>query len=199
MKKNILMGALLLAAALTLPSCNQKEPAAGVKSNGLPKAGAAATTATTAGVAVVNIDTLASQYEYCKEGQKQLEAKQASLSKQLNQKGAALQKAMADFQQKAQSGAFTSQQQGEAAQKKLVQQQEQLQKFQAGIEQQMMTATKDYQDKLREQLQAFLKEYNKDGRFKVILSQSGDNILYAAPTVDITADVVAGLNKSYKK
>jgi outer membrane protein len=33
----------------------------------------------------------------------------------------------------------------------------------------------------------------------MILSKSGDNILYADKSVDITNDIIAGLNKAYKK
>lgn len=106
---------------------------------------------------------------------------------------------MVSFQQKAQSGGFTSQQQAEAAQKQLEKQQQQLQAFQQRIENEMANATKNYQAKLRLDISAFLQEYNKDGRFKVIISRSGDNVLYVDPAVDITNDVIAGLNKSYKK
>ena len=36
-----------------------------------------------------------------------------------------------------------------------------------------------YQQTLRDSLNNFLKEYNKDRRYKMILSKSGDNMLYA--------------------
>ncbi len=63
----------------------------------------------------------------------------------------------------------------------------------------MNAATLKYQQVLRDSLNNFLNEYNKDGRYKMILSKSGDNILYADKALDITNDVVAGLNKRYKK
>ena len=45
---------------------------------------------------------------------------------------------------------------------------------------------------------AFLKEYNKDKKYGIILSKAGDNLLYADKAYDITKDVIAGLNKAYK-
>ena len=33
----------------------------------------------------------------------------------------------------------------------------------------------------------------------MILSKSGDNILYADKSIDITNEIIAGLNKAYKK
>lgn len=190
------MGILLIAAGLSFSACNKKDAAPQVKPNGLPKAGA---TATSNPVAIVDIDTLASQYEYCKEQIKSLEAKQRSYQQQLDSKGQALQNGMVSFQKKLQSGGFSTQQEAEAAQAQLQKQQQALQSFQMKIENEMGQATQQYQEVLRDSLNNFIKDFNKDGRFKVILSKSGDNVLYADPTVDITNDVVAGLNKRYKK
>lgn len=190
-------GCLCAALALALTACNKQSPSTSVKPNGLPKAGQNAPA--TGNVAIVDIDSLATQYDYCKAGQKQLESKQEAYRKQLNAKGEALQKAMMNFQQKLQNNGFTSQQQAEAAQAALQKQQQQLQSYQEKVERDLAAATSAYQETLRDSLRSFLKEYNADGRFKVILSKSGDNVLYTDPGVDITNDVVAGLNKRYNK
>ena len=39
--------------------------------------------------------------------------------------------------------------------------------------------------------------YNKDKKYSMILSKSGDNLLYADKAFDITNEVIAGLNKAY--
>jgi Skp family chaperone for outer membrane proteins len=45
-----------------------------------------------------------------------------------------------------------------------------------------------------------LKEFNADGRYHVILSNTAkDNVLMANEQYDITDEVVAGLNARYKK
>ena len=46
---------------------------------------------------------------------------------------------------------------------------------------------------IREQL----KDYNKDGRYKLILTKVGDNILYAEGALDITEDFIKYLNEHY--
>lgn len=202
MKSLLSMATLVMATSLAVPtltSCNKKDPSQQVKSNGLPKAATSTSNTTSNGVAVVDIDSLAVQAEYCKDGLKALEAKQNSYRQQLNAKGQALQNAVEAFQKKVQSGAFTSQQEAQQAQAKLQKQQEALQSFQERIEGEMSKATENYQSQLRKDIAAFLKEYNSDGRFKVIISKSGDNVLYSDPSADITNDVINGLNKSYKK
>ncbi len=197
MKKTILASSMwIMVAALAFTACSKKEPADKVKSNGLPRAEASAPNGE---IAFVDVDSLAAQYEYCKEGQKELESKQNAYRSQLNSKAQALQNAMAEFQNKAQNGGFTSQQQVQAEQSKLQKQQEQFQQFQTRIDNEMNSATLKYQQVLRDSINNFLNEYNKDGRYKMILSKSGDNILYADKALDITNDVVAGLNKRYKK
>lgn len=195
--KSTLALAALSATLIALTGCNKKEPSQQVKSNGLPKAGTQVQAQ--GGVAVVDIDSIAAQAEYCKQGLKGLEAKQLQYRKQLNAKGQALEKGMMDFQQKLQNGGFTSEEQAKAAQSKLQKQQQSLQQYQSQIEGEMAKATEAYQEKLRADIAAFLKEYNKDGRYSVIISKSGDNVLYMSPSVDITNDVIAGLNKAFKK
>lgn len=126
-------------------------------------------------------------------------SKKNALTKQFNAKTKSLQNAVINFQKKAQAGQFTSQQEAQKQQAALQKQQQDLQVFQERIERDLAKAQQEYQDKLRKDLNTFLKEYNKDGRFKVIISKSGDNVLYTDPSVDITNDVIEGLNKSYKK
>ncbi len=189
---------ILALIALATVSCNQKSPTQQVKQNGLPKS-ETTTNATASSVAVVDIDTLADKCNYCKDGQKALEAKKNALTKQFNAKTQSLQNAVINFQKKAQAGQFTSQQEAQKQQAALQKQQQDLQVFQERIERDLANAQQEYQDKLRKDLNTFLKEYNKDGRFKVIISKSGDNVLYTDPSVDITNDVIEGLNKSYKK
>ena len=53
---------------------------------------------------------------------------------------------------------------------------------------------------LADSLTNYLKEFNADGRYHVILSNTAkDNVLMAAEQYDITDEVVAGLNARCKK
>ena len=98
-----------------------------------------------------------------------------------------------------QKGTFSSQSEAENEQKKIQRQQQQLQQFQEKIEGEMANAAEQYQKVLRDSLASFIKDFNKDGRYSMILSKSGDNILYADKSLDITKAVIDGLNKRYKK
>ena len=59
--------------------------------------------------------------------------------------------------------------------------------------------TAKFNEALHDSLQHFIAKYNKDKKYTMILSKSGDNILFADKSADITSDIIEGLNKAYKK
>jgi outer membrane protein len=73
-----------------------------------------------------------------------------------------------------------------------------LQTLQARLESELANETAKFNEALRDSLQNFLKAYNKDKKYDIILSKAGDNILFADKKYDITQDVINGLNKRYK-
>ena len=53
---------------------------------------------------------------------------------------------------------------------------------------------------LTDSLNNYLKEFNADGRYHIILSNSAkDNVLWAAEQYDITNEVIEGMNARYAK
>lgn len=194
MKKTMLA---LAVASMVLAGCNKGGDAAKVKDNGLPKA--EAKTKSTA-IAYIEIDSLATQYQYCVEQQKILKQKSDGFEAQLKKEAQALQSGAAAFQKKLQDGQFSSEQEARNAQAALERQQQTAQQHEAQYSEQIAQATADYQKELLKRLQEFLKEYNKDGRYAMIISNSATtmSVLHAAEGLDITAEVIAGLNKEYK-
>ena len=191
---------LLTACLLTLAACSKDADKAQVKDNGLPKAEEKAKSTT---IAYIEIDSLATQYQFCIDQQKVLEQKSAGFEAQLRKEAQALQNAAAAFhpqQKNLQQGKYTSEQEARNAQAAIERQQQTAAQHESQYQEQLAQATSEYQNNLKERLESFLKEYNKDGRYAMILSNSAAtmSVLYAAPGLDITADVIAGLNKQYK-
>ena len=189
MKKYMFMAAAAIAA---LASCNNAAP----KMDEQPAAAGNATGAVR--IAYVEVDSLMTQYKYCKEFTEILQRKSNNARNTLNQKGQALQSAMANFQQKLNNNGFTSREQAESQQAAIQRQQQSLQELQARLESELANETSKYNDGLRDSLMHFLDKYNKDKKYDLILTKQGDNILYAAKRFDITSDVINGLNKAYK-
>ena len=184
---------LAAAAIVALASCNNASP----KMDEQP---AAATDNAIGGVkiAYVEVDSLMTQYEFCKEFTLILQKKSNNARNTLNQKGQALQSAMANFQQKLNNNGFTSREQAESQQAAIQRQQQSLQELQARLENELANETAKYNEGLRDSLQHFLAAYNKDKKYDLILTKQGDNILWANKRFDITSDIINGLNKHYK-
>ncbi len=189
MKKYMMMA----AAVVALAACNNASP----KMDEQP---VAADNNTEGGVkiAYVEVDSLMTQYTFCKEFTEILQRKSNNARNTLNQKGQALQSAMANFQQKLNNNGFTSREQAEGQQAAIQRQQQSLQELQARLENELANETAKYNEGLRDSLMHFLDKYNKDKKYDLILTKQGDNILYAAKRFDITSDVINGLNKGYK-
>ena len=190
MKKYMFLAA---AAVIALASCNNAAP----KMDEQP-ASNDATASGSVKIAYVEVDSLMTQYEFCKEFTLILQKKSTNARNTLNSKGQQLQSAMTNFQQKLQNNGFTSREQAESQQAAIQRQQQSLQELQARLENELAQETQKYNDGLRDSLQHFLTAYNKDKKFDLILTKQGDNILYAAKRFDITNDVINGLNKRYK-
>lgn len=190
MKKTL----LFIAVALVMGACTQKN-VKNARTEGLAKADEPEKGL----IAYVEYDSLMTQYEYCKEYSEQLQQRFANYQQQLANKQRALENAANDFQHKLQAGQYASQEEAQTQQQKLINQQEQLQKLSGELEEKFAKEQQDINDALHDSLQNFLKDFNKDGRYKMILSKSGDNILYAEKSMDITEQIVNGLNKRYKK
>ena len=200
MTKKIIV--LCAAVALLFAGCKNKstEP----MSNGMPKAGQ--TTASTAGgavspatIAYVDVDTLMTKLEMCKDGLADLEAKSATYQKEIQNKAAALQKAYTDHAKKMQTTGYPSQAEYESAEKRLQNLQQEGANLEMKYGQQLQEQQDAFNKKLHDAVQEYLATFNADKRYSMILAKSGDNVLYADPALDITAAIVEGMNAAYKK
>lgn len=184
---------ILALGVFALTACNSN------KEGDVPE-NTAATEVNPAGlkIAYVEVDSLMSQYQFCKDHNLLLNQKGENAQKTLAEKQRTLQNHANALQKKYESNGFTTRDELERAQNALAREQQDL----AELEQRLMNELGNEQAQLtlemRDSIQAFLKTYNKGKKFDYILSRSGDNILLANPKYDITKEVVAGLNKRYK-
>lgn len=149
-------------------------------------------------IAYVEVDSLITQYEFCKEYTEVLEKKSRNIQNTLQQKGQKLQADAASFQQKLQQNAL-DRSSAERMQAALQKQNADLEALQQRLGTELQEETNKYNLALHDSVQHFIAKYNKSKKYTMILSKSGDNILYADKAIDITNEVIAGLNKAYKK
>lgn len=197
-KKRILL-ALLPIASTFFVACDNKEKPKNSK-NSVPTASVHKSTEEgNKTIAYVEVDSLLTQYAFCIKEKAALEARAKQYEQQVKNKGTQVEKAMMAFQQKLQQGTFTSQEQAQGEQRKIQAMQEQAVKMQQNLAEKIAKEQERFNKTLRDSVQSYLKDYNKTAKYDIILSKQGDNVLYANESLDITTEVINGMNKRYKK
>lgn len=173
-------------------------------------------------VAFVNVDSLMRNYKLAVKLSDQMMDKRESaeaafrqkvteLQTAFNAKAQAFQANYEDFQRKVQNNAFLSLERAQDAQKKLQNEeqslrekeqsyQKEMQVLDAKLSQELAELEANLSKQLNDTLTNFLKEY-AEGRYSLILANSvmNNNVLFSAPGVDITEEVINVLNKRYKE
>ena len=188
-KKMVRVMSVMAIALLAMASCNKEAQKVDEKTQ------AHATQSGSVKIAYVEVDSIMSQYKFCKEYSLILQKKSQNIENTLAAKQNSLQAAAAKFQQDVQNNKYT-QQQAEAVQANLQKQGADLQALQQRLGAEFQNETNTFNKALRDSIQHYLAAYNKDKKYGLILSKAGDNILYADKAYDITNEVIAGDRKS---
>jgi outer membrane protein len=151
-------------------------------------------------VAYIDTDSLLREYHFANYLQEELLKKEEKSRTNFNEKANKLQNQMAEFQRKLQNNGFLSRDRAEKEQRNLVAREQELQNLNAKLSNELMQEQERVNRQLRDTLTKYLEEFNADGRYKMILSNTlGDNVLYSTPGVNITKDITEALNSRYQK
>lgn len=183
---------ILASAVLLMASCGQKAETEETT------AAAPATPNSGLRVAFVEVDSLMTQYQFCKDYSEVLANEYGNIQKELAGKQRTLEQNAAAMQKKYENNGFTTKEELERAQAGIARQQQDLAVLSDRLSGEFANSQAAYNEEMRDSIQAFLKDYNKKKKFDYILSKGGDNMLYANPAYDITQEVIDGLNKRYK-
>jgi len=150
-------------------------------------------------VAIVKTDTLAEVYEYYNDLQTSLMLEQQDKEADLNARYKSLQTKFLKVQRDAQNRMITP----TSAQKKqqqLALEQQKLQQDQQNYQSDMMDKSQKLTLQILDSIKNYLKIYNEDYHFDLILTSDtlGSNILLSDKSMDITPDIIKGLNKRYR-
>lgn len=180
---------LILAGSIV--ACNQNKTAGTSTTAG-------ASTAATGGIVYVNEDTVSLKYEYAKDMRKRLEDKGTAAKNDIGTRQQTIQREYAEYQK----GANTmSADQRASTEQRLQREGQEFQQYQQNAGAQFQNDQSDEAKKLYDKVYTFTKQYAKDNGYKMVLTfQSGNvNLLYADPSMDVTADFLKKLNDAYAK
>lgn len=146
-------------------------------------------------IAYINVDSLLLHYQFAKDANESLIKKQEDSRLTINTKARQLQVEMGEFQHKLENNAFLSRERAEQEQARLQKKQQDLQELDGNLSKQLVQIQQKMSEQLRDTINSFMKQYNKDHKYQLIISNtSSDNILYAEKGYDITAEVTKMLN-----
>ncbi|GIV35733.1 MAG: membrane protein [Cyclobacteriaceae bacterium] len=148
-------------------------------------------------IAYVNADTLLEHYEYIKTSVEIMEAKKQKIESDYRKRAESLKGEFEAYQRNMNNMTIG---QVRAVEEDLARKQQNLQLFEQSISQELMNDQARINKELYDRVTAFLKEYGKQRGLMVVLKfDPSSDLLYAHDTLDITQDVLKGLNEAYLK
>jgi len=149
-------------------------------------------------LAFINTDSLLIKYEYAKLLKESMLAKEEASKTDFNEKAKVFQQDLMEHQRKLQNNGYLSLDRAQKEEQRLAKGNKELQDLNTRLTNELMAEQNRINNELRDTLINYLKEYNKEKGYRVILSNTmGDNVLYSADGVDITEDIVNALNARY--
>jgi outer membrane protein len=147
-------------------------------------------------VAYINSDSILKNYEYLKASAEILEAKKKKVEQDYVNRAQSLQNEIAAYQRNVNNLTIG---QVRAVEEDLGKKQQNLQLYEQSITQDLMNDQNKLNKELYDRVTAFLKKYGQERGLQVVLKlDPSSDVLYGGEALDITKDVLAGLNEAYQ-
>ncbi len=158
----------------------------------------AGTKATSAPIAYVELDSLNEKITFIKEKRKELEAEQRAIETDWENSYRGLEGQKNNFLKK---GDAITQQMAEEFQGQLLAQQQRVDEKKQNLTQKLSEKSYRFMDDIQKKLKVFLVDYNKQKNYLYILTTGTglDYMVYKDSSLNITDDVVNGMNDLLKK
>ncbi|MDQ3051826.1 MAG: OmpH family outer membrane protein [Bacteroidota bacterium] len=144
-------------------------------------------------IVFINSDTLLADYKFFNDLKDNLEKKQDSIDTFLKTRAQSLEQEVMGYQER---GAMMSPEQRAKEEERLMGKQQNLMDLKQSMVENLQAEESDMNDSIHNNLSRYLREYNKDKNYLYILGyQRGSGILLAHDSLDITREILEGLNK----
>ncbi|MBQ1618208.1 MAG: OmpH family outer membrane protein [Bacteroidales bacterium] len=195
MKRTLLF--LGIIAAMTFVSCNQNQGATAQEEE--------KTESTAPGkgqIVYFNLDKVLNEYDMANDLRSVVETKIKGINDEVNRRGNKLDSDIKSFQDKIDKGLMTRST-AEVQSADLQKRQQSFQTYAAQKQQEIAEEQQVMLNQLADAIKTFLDKYNAEKHFAMILTTQGDilpaPIAAADSSLDVTDDILAGLNAEYVK
>lgn len=201
-KLNIVSFAAVAAMGLTMLSCGSKATSAADGANAADSAKTAAAAAANieynGQIVYVQIDSLMRGYGMAIDLQAAFASKSDKAQNELTAKGRSLEREMRDYQEKAQKGLITRFQ-AQDIETGLQKKQQSVLEYRDRMMQELGEEEAVMMNKISDAIMQYVKKYNTEKKYSMIISTQGANtVLIADPSLNITDDLLKGLNEEYR-
>lgn len=145
----------------------------------------------------VDLDTILSRYNLAKDYNEEMLRMQNNAESQMRQHQSKIQNFATSVQNKMQNNGYLTQESYESDEKKMATMQNEAQRTANSLQNSMAQAADQAQKTINDSVTAFIEEYNKKRGYDAIFFKAAT--LYVNPELDITDEVVEGLNARYNK
>ena len=150
-------------------------------------------------IVYVNLDRILMEYDMANDLRSVVETKVQNIQAEVNRRAKKLENEVIDFQNKIDKGLLTRTN-AEVQSQKLQQQELEFNNYAAQKDQEIQEEQVVMMNQLGDAIQTFLTKYNEEKQYAMILTNSGGApVITADAALDITDDVLAGLNEEYIK
>ncbi len=150
-------------------------------------------------IVYVDLDRILMEYDMANDLRSVVETKVQNIQAEVTRRGQKLEKEVASFQEKIEKGLLTRSV-AEAQNQKLQQQDIEFQNYAAQKQQEIQEEQVVMMNQLSDAIQTFIDKYNTEKQYAMILTNSGGTpVITADQALNITDDVLAGLNEEYIK
>lgn len=148
-------------------------------------------------IAYVEYDSLMAKYLLAIDIHKEMMRKETNINNTIEQKANSLQEEQAEFTRKYQNNVFATAERAQEEYERLARKEQEILQLQQTLVTEYENELQMYHRQLRDSVNNYIIEYNNAKGYDYILTKVGDNILYANEALDITQEVVDGLNSRY--
>ena len=190
---------LLGVLALSTTACGSDSAAD--KSSAAPSSAVTpadgATTSPSINIRYIDGDSVLAHYQFAKDLQDATMRAVQRIDNARNSKGSEIQKFAASIEQKARSNGYLNEASYNADMQKLQKMQQDAENYLAGLSRNADNELGQQQIQLNDSIEKFIKEYNASHNYDAILYKNAG--VYFNPALDITKEVIEGLNARYTK
>src|ERR1700722_1598878 len=153
--------------------------------------------ASTFHIAYFDMDSLTAHYEYFKDGETQLKAKETVMNSELNSMQNKFQKKVSEWEQK---GTSMTQAESQQAQQEYASMEQSFQARKQSLGDELAKERDEIMIDIKKKIENYLKDYNAQKNYAFIFAYDQTSfIYYKDSTYNITNDLISGLNSLYKK